>query len=130
MTSTTPKQGRVKWFNSQSGYGFIEVKKTTEDKDFDLFVHHSALVVGGDMFRFLVEGEYVEYTVKRIQRSGETKLTATNVTGIGGGPLQCETRHNRRLAEHKNYSQKLATQEGSADGKLWQVVKEQLTEET
>ena len=54
-------QGRVKWFNAQSGYGFIEKQGST---DIDLFVHHSALDTKDDQFRYLVEGEYVQYSVE------------------------------------------------------------------
>lgn len=121
------KQGRVKWFNSQAGYGFIEMTQDGGEK-IDLFVHHSALTVNGDMFRFLVEGEYVEYIVKHISKSGEDKITASKVTGIGGGPLQCETRHNRRLSDSKRDAQHRSPRKGNSSPhseRLWQVVKEQ-----
>lgn len=121
-------QGRVKWFNSQAGYGFIEMSPESGNK-VDLFVHHSALNVNGDMFRFLVEGEYVEYKVKRISKNGEEKITATSVTGIAGGPLQCETRHNRRLSDSKRVvahgSPRKRVSSPNSD-RLWQVVKEQM----
>ena len=37
--NTTTFRGRVKWFNSTRGYGFI----TNLDKDEDTFVHHSGI---------------------------------------------------------------------------------------
>ena len=122
----TPEQGRVKWFNSQAGYGFIETTDTEGIKT-DLFVHHSALSVGDDMFRFLVEGEYVEYVTKQIMKDGCTKWTATNVTGIGGGPLQCETRHNRRVTESKRSGPQKSRPSSPQSDRLWQVVKDQLS---
>ena len=49
--------GTVKWFNESKGYGFI----TQDDGGEDLFVHHSAIQVGG--FRSLQEGQRVSYDV-------------------------------------------------------------------
>ena len=47
-------RGRVKWFNDQKGFGFIEV-----DGNKDVFVHHSAITGGG--FKSLKEGDEVEF---------------------------------------------------------------------
>ena len=47
-------QGRVKWFNQEKGYGFIEC----DDGD-DVFVHYSA--IQGDGFKTLAEGQQVEF---------------------------------------------------------------------
>ncbi len=50
-------EGRVKWFNDQKGYGFIE----TETQG-DVFVHYSAIEAEG--FRSLQEGERVSFEVE------------------------------------------------------------------
>ena len=46
--------GKVKWFNAEKGFGFIE----REDGD-DVFVHFSA--IQGDGFKTLEEGQTVEF---------------------------------------------------------------------
>ena len=48
--------GKVKWFNKQKGYGFIE-----QEDGKDLFVHYTG--IKGDGFKNLQEGEDVEYEV-------------------------------------------------------------------
>ena len=48
--------GKVKWFNDEKGYGFIE----TSDGD-DAFVHFSA--IAGEGYRSLNEGDEVEFDV-------------------------------------------------------------------
>ena len=128
----TSAQGRVKWFNAQSGYGFI-----AKDKDPDLFVHHSALSTRDDQFRYLVEGEYVEYGTDTME---DGRSTAVDVTGIGGGPLMCETRQQRRDADQERVGGRHADRQHARQGKptkdtqkddpvLWQVIKAQLQEE-
>ena len=47
-------RGRVKWFNPQKGYGFIEV-----DEGRDVFVHYSAINMPG--FKTLEEGQPVQF---------------------------------------------------------------------
>jgi CspA family cold shock protein len=49
-------QGKVKWFNPDKGYGFIE----TEEGG-DVFVHFSA--IEGEGFKTLEEGQSVEFDV-------------------------------------------------------------------
>ena len=49
-------RGRVKWFNNEKGYGFIEYTK-----DEDIFVHYSAIVQEG--YKTLSEGQIVEFNL-------------------------------------------------------------------
>ncbi|MDQ7794203.1 MAG: cold shock domain-containing protein [bacterium] len=49
--------GRVKWFNPEKGYGFIE----REDGGGDVFVHFSAIQMEG--FKTLNEGDEVEFEI-------------------------------------------------------------------
>jgi CspA family cold shock protein len=49
-------KGKVKWFNENKGYGFIE-----RDDGPDVFVHFTA--IQGEGFRTLAEGEVVEFEV-------------------------------------------------------------------
>ncbi len=46
--------GRVKWFNNDKGYGFIDYKENE-----DIFVHYSAIDLDG--YKTLSEGQLVEY---------------------------------------------------------------------
>ena len=83
----THMNGRVKWFNKKAGYGFISV---IDGSGADVFVHHTAVLTEVEQYRYLVEGEYVKFTIK----SGDTN--AVDVTGPSGGKLMCETRQMRR----------------------------------
>lgn len=49
-------RGKVKWFNNEKGYGFIEY----EDLE-DIFVHYSAIVKEG--YKTLKEGDLVEFNL-------------------------------------------------------------------
>ena len=83
----TRQVGRVKWFNNQSGYGFITYTNTTGSEE-DVFVHHSALVTGGDQFRYLVQGEYVEFETTQVEKSDSSpRIVAKDVRGMNGGML-------------------------------------------
>ena len=46
--------GRVKWFNNEKGYGFIDFKENE-----DIFVHYSAIELDG--YKTLSEGQLVEF---------------------------------------------------------------------
>ncbi len=53
--------GKVKWFNAEKGFGFIET-----DGGNDVFVHFSA--IQGEGFKTLDEGQEVEFEVVDGQR--------------------------------------------------------------
>lgn len=65
------KQGTVKWFNSEKGFGFIEVEGEN-----DVFVHFSA--IQGEGFKTLDEGQKVEFEVV----DGNRGPQAANVTKL------------------------------------------------
>jgi len=88
--STQKFIGRVKWFNNKVGYGFVTVTDG-EKSGSDIFVHHSSIKVGSEQYKYLVEGEYVEFTVS-YNAGGKYEYQAGEVSGIKGGKLMCETR--------------------------------------
>jgi CspA family cold shock protein len=64
-------QGKVKWFNAEKGYGFIE----REDGP-DVFVHYTAIQTEG--FRTLNQGDLVEFDIVE----GPKGLQAANVARV------------------------------------------------
>jgi CspA family cold shock protein len=63
--------GRVKWFNAEKGYGFIE-----QENGEDVFVHFTA--IQGEGFRSLEEGQKVEFEIV----SGKRGPQAANVVRL------------------------------------------------
>lgn len=59
--------GKVKWFNSTKGFGFIE----RDGGLADVFVHYSA--VEGSGYRSLEEGQQVEFTVVTGQKGPQAE---------------------------------------------------------
>ena len=82
--------GRVKWFNNKSGFGFITVCNG-EQKDKDIFAHYSAITSSEQsQYKYLVQGEYVEFDLVKSD-NGQHEYHSSNITGILGGMLMCET---------------------------------------
>ena len=64
-------RGRVKWFNNEKGYGFIEYSNTE-----DIFVHYSAIRIEG--YKSLSEGDIVNFDLIETSKG----LQAQNVVPI------------------------------------------------
>ncbi|CAE7946131.1 cspC [Symbiodinium sp. KB8] len=77
--------GSVKWFNNTKGFGFIT---PAEEGSKDVFVHQSQIRSNG--FRYLKEGEAVEYDVQTTDRG----VVASDVTAPGGVPLHLAREDN------------------------------------
>lgn len=76
--------GVVKWFSASRGYGFI-TNCVTKD---DIFVHFSSIKpVDDTSYKLLMEGEYVSYSLSKLD---DEKDVAVDVTGIYGGKLRCD----------------------------------------
>jgi CspA family cold shock protein len=65
------QQGKVKWFNAEKGFGFIEV-----DGGDDVFVHYSAIAMDG--YKSLEEGQSVQFEIVEGSRGPQ----AANVTKL------------------------------------------------
>lgn len=127
--------GCVKWFNTKAGYGFIAATINTNEQD--IFVHHTALKTADNQFRYLVEGEYVEFTINKCVLG---RMTAVDVTGEIGKKLMCESRHADRGAFHSRRGEMIreeSTKRGgntpsrfdgrnklhvAGDGSVWELV--------
>uniref|UniRef100_A0A6C0IU78 CSD domain-containing protein n=1 Tax=viral metagenome TaxID=1070528 RepID=A0A6C0IU78_9ZZZZ len=91
--------GRVKWFNNKAGYGFISITDGSKSGT-DVFVHHSSISVDSEQYKYLVQGEYVEFELKAMENSSH-EFQASGVKGIKGGKLMCETRRDVRNARQE-----------------------------
>ena len=65
-------KGKVKWFNSKKGYGFI----TDEETEKDIFLHVSALEES--KLRILKEDQKLEFEIKK----EKDKLQAVNLRKV------------------------------------------------
>lgn len=110
VTSGDRFMGRVKWFNNKAGYGFITVTSGPKT-DTDIFVHHKAINVSVEQYRYLVQGEYVEFSLEQLKDSAH-EYQAVSVSGINGGKLMCETRREFRQSR---VSYKSETKEKSSE---------------
>jgi CspA family cold shock protein len=85
--------GTVKWFNNKAGFGFITVCEDGEYEGKDIFVHYSSIRVSNSQYKYLVQGEYVDFTLVKANTDTH-EFQAMNVCGVKGGPIMCETRRS------------------------------------
>jgi CspA family cold shock protein len=69
------KNGTIKWFNAEKGYGFI----SDDEGGDDVFIHFSAIQTDG--FKTLSEGQRVTYETEPDPRNS-SKTRAVNVTPL------------------------------------------------
>ena len=100
-TSPSVYHGRVKWFNNKAGYGFITITNVTGPTSSDMvgtdiFAHHSAICVSEEQYKYLVQGEYVEFILLEVESGKDYKYQSSKISGVHGGKLLCETRNATR----------------------------------
>jgi cold shock CspA family protein len=98
--------GRVKWFNNRLGYGFITTisnsSESVSDQQ-DVFVHHNSIGSEDDTYKYLVQGEYVQFNL--VETHNNTyKVQAETVRGVFNGPLMCDV-HNEQKKHSTHISQ-------------------------
>lgn len=89
--------GRVKWFNHRLGYGFIATifpENQPETTSQDVFVHHNAIKSEEDSYKYLVQGEYIQFNLVETTNS-PYQFQADEVRGIYNGKLLCDV-HNEQ----------------------------------
>jgi CspA family cold shock protein len=104
-TTSDRLTGKVKWFNNKAGYGFITMNYG-EHANKDIFVHFSSINVSDSQYKYLIQGEYVEFRLVNAH-TDKHEYQATDISGIKGGELMCETqkrtRSERPARTIKNY---------------------------
>ena len=81
--------GRVEWFNSRKGYGFIN----DVNSENSYFVHYDGITVSGDNYKKLFPGEYVSFSLM----TTDDRTSCIDVRGINNGPLLTENQYNFRV---------------------------------
>jgi len=83
--------GMVKWFNNKSGFGFITVCGEGDFGGKDIFAHYSSIRVTNSQYKYLVQGEYVDFNLVKSENENH-EFHAMDITGVMSGPILCETR--------------------------------------
>ena len=137
QTTETVYQGRVKWFNNKAGYGFITVidgHNVGDKVGLDIFAHHSAICVSEEQYKYLVQGEYIEFTLSSVESKQDYQWQASNIKGMKGGKLLCETRNENRTStsttrkthtgdKSKNTRKNVSNNENNENNEEWVIQK-------
>jgi cold shock CspA family protein len=83
--------GMVKWFNNKAGFGFITVCGDGEFGGKDIFTHYSSIRVNNTQYKYLVQGEYVDFNMIKSEND-KHEYQAVDISGVKGGAIMCETR--------------------------------------
>jgi cold shock CspA family protein len=120
--NSTRLTGRVKWFNNKTGFGFITALGDSEGvkEGSDVFVHHSTIKVAQEQYRYLVQGEYVEFVLSKTADSSKHEFQAADVSGLKGGKLICETRWESRASGTGGESRFTRSADGGSE---WKTVR-------
>ena len=102
--------GNVKWFNNKTGYGFVTVVSESSHKGKDIFAHYSNLKLEKSQYRYLVQGEYIQFDLVKPEK-GTHEFHAVNITGVCKGPIMCQVK--QILMEERNMKK---TDEGEGSG--------------
>jgi len=106
--------GMVKWFNNKSGFGFITVSGTSEYAGKDIFAHYSSIRVTNSQYKYLVQGEYVDFNLVKSE-SDTHEYQASDITGVMNGPILCETRRQVQAAQGDSQRDRKQTRRPRAD---------------
>ncbi len=79
--------GRVKWFDSKKGFGFIEAAELEKD----VFVHHSG--IAGDGYHHLKEGDQVEFDLEDTDKGPQAVNVRVTEESAQEGTAQEDTAH-------------------------------------
>ena len=126
---------RVKWFNRTAGWGFVSLTSSASDhENDDIFVHWKSLDVENEQYKYLVNGEYIHLKINYTPE-GDHSYQASNVTGVDGGKLMCETRNedndSKRGGDGEGQGSQSRTRRprnsvavrGPREGEQWYLVK-------
>ena len=93
--------GMVKWFNNKSGFGFITVCGEGDFGGKDIFAHYSSIRVTNSQYKYLVQGEYVDFNLVKSENENH-EFHAMDITGVMSGPILCETRRVAAAAQSED----------------------------
>lgn len=97
--------GMVKWFNNKSGFGFITVCGEGDFGGKDIFAHYSSIRVTNSQYKYLVQGEYVDFNLVKSENENH-EFHAMDITGVMSGPILCETRRVAAAAASQSEDKK------------------------